>query len=457
MLVSTQPADRRGIDADSTAVLAFDDGTIVPCDRFVMRTFCEVVRRLLDSGGTTTTTDSRGRTVIPVPCQDPAPFWVAVDLLHGARLAWQLTAPEVLGAMRCMGYLGCASYDLALDARLWSLLGEAAPLADIIEHVPRLLRNPVMAAVTVRRLIRLRPLWAEFVRDVLEPLERGGLDQLIVGSLVVYAPNFFPPALVVDWALGVCPRLTPDLALRLASHHGVMYHPAEVPAVLARLAELLERKAAGDGGGAGCEGDDKPLAGGLAGLLRMSLASLGTYEAVPWAASRVHGSLVKYHDMPVASVCLALEPGSRRPPRRLKLAPWLTLGFAAEGRLEATFRPRRIDCTSSRCSALQLRVMCFDSSDAPRGRCAEAWMLFAGFDADDSFSLADARDVLGDLDAVETMLRERSARQLRLDFFFGRRSVLDNPFDPAAGAAAKTHANFLLAHHSAGADSSLLL
>lgn len=425
---------RADIDNDATAALAFDDGTHVPCDRFIMRTFCDVVRRLLDAerDGCGCGADSRGRSLLPMPGQAAEPYWVAVDVLHGARLAKDLSLADAVGTMRCMEYLGCTSYDELLDCRLWLLLCGRHPLDDIMVHAPRLLRNPALAASVVRHLIMLRPLWADFKRDVLCALSPS-VDQLIAGSLVVYAPNFFPPALVVDWALEVCPHLTQEMALRLASHHGVMYHPNEVGSVLRRVAEVAEARGWAAIGAPG---------GGLVSLLRMATTSLEKYESVPWSGNKVHGSLVKYYDTLAASVSLVLESG--RPPRRLKLAPWLTLSFADP--FDVLAKPRGIDASSARCSAVQLRLMAFDSPDPAKGRCAEAWFLFEDVDGLAVYSLGHAARTLGDPDAVRAMLSARTAKRVRLDFFFGARSVLDNPFDLSSSAATKCYANFLFAH-----------
>lgn len=431
---------REFIDMDSTAVLAFDGGE-VPCDRYIMRTFCSVIRTLLDSDAECAA-DERGRTVLPMPGQAPGPFQVAVDLLHGCRHVWDLSLDDALAAMACLEYLGCAAYDMALDGRVWSLVqdwGLEAARPDgrppLMALVPRLLRNGATAAAVVRRLIVLRPLWNDFRRDVLCELDRANaVDQQVVGALVAYAPNFYPPALVVDWALTACRNMTRDLALRLASQHGVMYHPSEVPAVLRRLAEVSDAVAAGGGADGGS---------GLGSLLRMTLASMELYDAVPCAASKAHGSLVKYHDIPIASVNLALES---RLPSALKVTRWLKVSFWQDGRFEVAFNPRRIDDSTPEPEQVQLRIMCFDAHEEPRGTCAEAWYLYDGLqyspEDDDIHLLSHATRTLGQAAGITQMLRLKTARRLRLDFFFGKRSVLESPFD--AASASKMMTNFLL-------------
>lgn len=441
--LSVPVVTREAIERDATAVLAFDDGTRIPVDRFIVRTFCGVLGRLLadssppvrDAGAVgkaavataACAVDEHGRTVLPMPAQDPGPYWLAVDLLHGARLPWQLALGETVGVMRCLEFLGTTSYDVQLESRLWVLLADGEPLSALLEHAPRLLRNTAVAPCLVRRLIQLRWAWRDFRRDVLEPL-RPCADAAVVGAMMQYAPNFFPPALVLDWCLAACPHLTHDLALRLASLHGVMYHPAEVRSVLRRLAELVDARGWDSAAPVRAVPNLHGTPGLLAPLLRMATAALDKYDCVPWPAAKVHGSQVKFHDVAAASVCVALEPVSR-PPRRVKLAPWLHMAAdEARGR-QLRFRPRAIDSTSAACTGVQLRVMAFDHADQLRAdTVAEAWFLFdVGDDA--WLDLDSATHERGDVALLRDMLRAASARQLRLDFFFGQCSVLDTPFD----------------------------
>lgn len=433
MLAGARPgvqASRQAIEADSTAVLAFGDGTTVPCDRYIMRAFCGVINRLLDSE-VTCERDDRGRTVLPVPGQEAAPFWTAVDVLHGVRGAWHLGLEEVVATLRCMEFLGVTTHDSALEGRLWALRS-SAPLEGLMEHAPRLLRNKGACASVLRRLIKLRPMWADFLRDVLHPLEPYA-DARMITTIMLLAPNFFPPSLIVDWALRACPNLSQHKALHLASMHGVMYHPCEVPSVLRRVAELVEQR--GWDEGAPLEG------GGLAPLLRMTLASLEKYDAMPWAAQKVHGSQVKYHDVQAASVCLVLEPG-RLPRHVLKMAPWLRVhvDHAGGDAVGVHVKPRSIDPASAACTSLQLRLMCFDSTDAPRASASgEVWYMFEGIGgggAGQEWRTLDQADrVLGDVGPVEGMVRARTARLLRLDFFFGSKNMVEHPFDTVLAAA----------------------
>lgn len=427
------PAD--AIDLDSTAVLAFDDGTRLPCDRFIMRLFCSVVKSVLET--VDCATDERRRTVVPIPGQGPAPFRVALEVLHGTRSAWDLGLDEVVGAARCMEFLGSTAHDTSLDARLWCLIKDGE-LADMAEHLPRLLRAPLMAALVVRRLIQLRPLWLEFYVDVLQFL-RPCADRQVVDAIVAYASNFFPPALVVDWALdalmtaraGEPPPV--DAILAAASLHGVMCHPIEMSAILRRVARL----------GQACA-----WPGALPAFLKNAVASLENFQALPWSPTKSPGTIIKFHDVPTVSVCVALE---RLPSAPVRVTPWLKLCFHQDGGMEVAFKPSRMDDdVPRRCRTVQLRVMCTDRADYPQGLVAEAWHLFdarshvaALADGDgDTYTLPHATATMGDMADVARLLRLRAARNLRLDFFYGAVSVLDNPFDPSVstrGAGAATN------------------
>lgn len=412
-------ASREDIDRDSTAVLAFDDGVRVPCDRFIVRSLCGVVRRLLEDASPDT--DERGRVIIPVPGRPSAPFWLAMDMLHGAAGAWTLDLDQVVHVGECMAYLEVTVHDNALDSRLWQLLRQA-DLERVLPHVPRLLRSLVTAGVAARRLIQLRPRWVDFRRDVLDALAPQDLDTCLVDALVAYAPNFFPPHLVLEWALGACLHLTETHAQRLASQHGVMCHPCELPVILRKLVDLYEAR--------------RSWCRSTAGLVRSLLTAIDKYDVAPLAASKVHGSVIKFHDVPMASVCLVVDAG--RPPRCVRVTRWLALTLGLDA-FEVRFRPRKIDELSATCTALQLRVMC-----GP----AEVWYVYDDVDdpdlapADGQYSLSHASHALGDVTGVWDALRSRGAKRLRLDFFFGATSVLDNPFDPTS--ATRSAITFLL-------------
>lgn len=401
---SSEPwCTRSNIDVDSTAVLAFDDGTRIPCDRFIMRLFCSVVRSVLESSECEA--DPRGRTVVPMPAQDPGAYWLAIDLLHaGCGDVWKLAdAPTVVSIMRCMSFLGCTSYDLALDARLWTLLRDS-PLEEIMDHAPRFMRNPSMSATVIRHMIKLRPRWADFVRQVLAPLE-SFLDPQLVAAVMAYAPNFFPPALVATWALAY-PRLSREAVMRMAAQHGVMYHPCEVPVVLRRLAEVS----------VGWKDDD------LTRLLRMMVTSMEKYDTVPMSTHRVHGTLIKFHDVHMASVCASME--GRLPAGGVRMAPWLRLLFSPH--FNATFKPRKIDELSSGCTQVQLRIMCMDKYDIV---VAETWYVFDILPQLAEYDLSHASHVVGKVEDPGDAMRSGIVRRLRMDFFYGHRSVLESPFD----------------------------
>lgn len=425
---------REDIDLDSTAVLAFDDGERVPCDRFIMRSLCGVLNRLMEDAATAS--DERGRTVIPVPGRPSAPFWVAVDVLHGGRVTWKLDLDEVLRVTECMAYLECNVHDNGLDSRLWQLVRQSE-LAHLLPHVPRLLRSLVTAGVTARRLIQLRPAWTDFRRDVLGALPPGELDGVLVDSLVAYAPNYFPPHLVMEWALGACMHMGEARAQRLASQHGVMCHPCEVPLVLRKLVDLYETRG--------------EWSRSTAGLLRSLLASIDKYDIAPAAAARAHGSVIKFHDVPMASVCLLVDVG-RPPGRGVRVTKWLTVDLRPGG-FDVRFQPRKIDDLSADCTELQLRVMCSPCSDSGWPEPAEAWYVFDDIggpddEDDDRYALSRAARVMGDAAGVRAALHGRGTRRLRLDFFFGRVSVLDNPFDPTS--ATRSAITFLLADSTVG-------
>lgn len=417
---------RVDVERDATAVLAFDDGQRVPCNRFIVRSVCGVIRRLLEDAEPSV--DTLGRIVIPVPGQPSDPFWLAMDLLHGVRVTWTLELDEVLRVSEAMRYLEVTVHDNSLDSRLWQLIRQHADMASVLPHVPRMLRSVVTAGVAMRHLIQLRPLWAEFRREVLDALAPSEVDGTLVDAVVAYAPNFFPPHLVLEWALGACAHLSEAHAQRLASQHGVMCHPCEIPVVLRKLVHLYETHP----GWSRATGN----------LMRSMLISIDKYDIAPVSVSRAHGTVIKFHDVPMASVCLLVDAG-HPPARPVRVARWLSVTLTTFG---ISLKPRKIDELSATCTDLQLRIMVAPTSGIET--CAEAWYLFDGIGDDDepqaAHALSHASRVVGDVAGVMAALRGRGGRRLRLDFFFGSTSILHNPLDPTSST--RSAITFLLAN-----------
>lgn len=418
---------RQDVEADATVALAFDDGVVVPCNAFVVKSTCDVLRDILevstgevsvgeaDAGSVGAepgevpgffSRDPGGRRVIPMPGQASGAFRLAMDVVHGVRRAFDTTIGEIETLTGCMKYLGCTAFDFELDARLWHLV-QHEDLAVVLRHAPRLLRNPALAAVVCRRLVALRPLWPEFLAGVLGPLEAHA-DHQVVTAVATYVPNFFAPHLVLAWALIACRALTQDLAFHLASMHAVMYHPVEKVAALRALAALGEARGGWDGRAA-C-------------MLKNAVTSTEKYDPVPPA--RLFGTLIKFHDVSMVSVSVCLDHGAL-PVRPARLAPWLRVYRRGHARVGLSFKPWSIDDFPRRTvTAVQLRATCFDKGEAV---CNEAWYEFvlAGHNA--TYTLEQGALVAG----VDFEMDAARVRRARLDFFYGARSVLTNPFDIA--------------------------
>lgn len=381
-------ADRHAIDVDSTAVLAFDDGTRIPCDRFVMRCFSAVVRRLLED--VECVVDGRGRTVLPIPSQPSGPYWAAVDMLHGALTPWRPTPAQVVRLMECMEYLGVTVYDAALADQLWRLVQDASPQV-MIEHAPRLLATSCAPAV-VRALVRKRPVWADFRAAVLATLQP---DARTCEAIVSHASHHFPAELLVGWALDACEGLTPDAALRLAALDG-RCHASTVGSVFSKVSRVFRERGWDD------------VSGAISGQAVMRLVSIAAFVGSS-PSGRPHGSIV--NTLECTSVCVSLDG---RLPSKVRPAAWLAVSFCQDGRMDLCF-----DAAHLAAPHVDLRIMCFDDDDASEAGHAEAWYGVAITGQSEPYTLGHATPGAGDHAAVADMLRLRLVKQLRLDFFHG--------------------------------------
>lgn len=456
---------RADVERESTAVLVCGapgtDPVRVGCVRLVMAAACSTVRDLLAAAGELELpSDERGRTLIHAPFGDVEAMRDAVDVLHGCLpddVGALGTPAAVAAVMRCMEYLGCTVYDTVLDARLWAQLAlgpSPTPPDDVAAYVPRLLRSGHAAAV-VNRLLVERPLWADFSAHVLGRLEEAaGADPRLIDTLVEHTRGFFPPAFVACWGIRACRGVGVAnrwrKAVDVARRHGALYHPGEHRATLLAMLRVLR-----DQPDEGCPGLGGPGLGLGAGgcvaaedIARMVVASTGRFTSLPTrgageaAPAAVHATVLNFSDIPVTSVCVALESGqgARCLPSSARLSRWLTLrflpwdqgvGLAAPhqpvGALDLSFVPARMSAAVHRCRRLQLRVLAVVDADAPGERCSEAWFLFHNVAPWHALRLEDAYAMRGSGDDVDAELASGRVSQLRLDFFAGDVSVLDDP------------------------------
>lgn len=373
-------------------------GEDIPCVRFNLMAACDIVRFLAED--VDLDRDRRGRVVVPMPELDARTAHVTLDLLHGVAGAADLDRADTERGLRGMDYLGSSVLVPTLLARLWHWIRDA-DLPEIIGHAGRLILDPAQQPLVMRRLVVLRPLWHDFLAEVVDAVE---MDFDIARAIVTHLARFYPASTVLRAVLARLPHPTADKVVALCSMHGCYYHPAEVPDALTAMRHTLAR-----------HGLESPVVG-LCGTL---LEALGTYHVAPLSAARVSGSVILY-EAPTVSVLLTVEPECRKP-IIVRATSWLRVNVDCEsGTMDTSFLLARIDDHGSR--QAQLRVTC----ESQRGASSEMWYMFEDVDGGSWTSLSQCASSFGQ--GALQMGALHDPKRLRFDLFFdARRNVLERP------------------------------
>ena len=383
----------------SDVVLRLDDGTDVDCVKYALLTTCDVLRFLTED--VTLPRDARGREVVPLPGIDVDAVRLSADLLHNVQNAADLGKAEVVAALRGMDLLGCRVHTPELHARLWHWLSEENDLATLLDHAPRLLMDAKHQTRMMNRLVKLRLLWEDFVRDVLDALP---LSHGLITVFLSHLTRFYPASGVLAALLERLPHPTADKVIALCSRHGCYYHPSEVENVLETLNKTMAKHAL-----------DSPVLP----LARSLLHAMNTFHPLPLTASRAHGSVVLF-EAPMVSVLMLVNSESRKP-LIVRVNNWLRVNIDLEsGTMDASFVLSRFADNGT--SSVQLRITC-TPADGPQ---TEVWYTFEVAARSAWTSLSESILCYGHTSRQKVALQ--SVSQMRMDFFFDtQHSALSNP------------------------------
>lgn len=404
------------LESCADMVLRCSDGTRIPCVRFHCLTTCNVIRNLVED--VTLQKDERGRAVVPFPNVDSADLAAAIDVIHGVRPAEQLGADDVARALRGVRALGHDALTPRLLVHYWEALQAAGTcgLEALHPYASDLVRAHGIRLDVLRRLVVLCPAWPDFSARVLPELD---VTPDLARWLLLHLTKFFPAGPLFTRVLELLtplPSLTLADALSLFSEaaNAPAYHPAEAMDAAGALAGLVAARRW-----------DATTAAFLEGLR----IATQVYDVAPHLASTLHGSLVLLERTPVASLLLEVMPEARRRPRvTRKMAPWLWLWADwGTGEVDARVTLSKLDDAGRRASACQVRLTAY----ARGGDSAEVW--YAAPIMPMAHALAEfvvrqhGRLALGCEESFRGLVRGGALTRLRVDLFYGPRSVLDRP------------------------------
>lgn len=405
------------LESCADMVLACSDGARIPCVRFQCLTTCDVIRHVMED--VALQKDERGRAVVPFPGVDSGDLRAATEVLHDVRPVDQLGADDVPRALRGLRALGHDALTPKLLQRYWALVHARCSYTDLQPHVSDLVRAHGIRTDVLRRLVQLCPVWLDFSDHVLPDLD---VTLELARWLLPLLTHFFPAGPLFVRVLDLLETqplasVTPGGCLELFSdtRNASAYHPAEAMDAAAALADLFRAR--------------RWDASTLAFLEGLQVAGR-VFDVAPYAANTMHGTIVLVEHMPTASLLLEVLPGRRRGGLSRKMAPWLWLWVDWDtGEVDARVTLARLDDGGRRASTCQVRLTAYGRDEE---ELAEVWhsapimptpVMLPPFTLREHTRLA-----AGDEESLRGLVRggDRLAR-LRVDLFYGQRSVLDKP------------------------------
>ena len=385
-----------------------DDGTAIPCCRFVVLKHSPVLRSLLEAV-------DKDMTVVPVPGMTASELRNAIQTIHGIISPTTMTLPTVTAAMKGLDYLGCDELTHTLAERCWYLVKTSKDLKILGSHAETVLRynNNARAAEFLATTIPLAPLW-EAQRAFLE--EAVHLDADLAIALASALVQFYPPHTVLTGLLDMLPRaaMTLPVVVRLLGIDGAgdYFHPSETEELLDAVLSWASAK----------RWDDPWL-----GVLRTLRDAQRRCRAAPAVVSRIHGSVIEFEGSPTVSAYLRFSSPVNRI-RTLTVAPWLFVEMHPyPGALSVCLTPSQLDDIPRHRRSLQMRITGTRRGIQPDAEVWYSWQ-FPNVGPHTMLRLTNAAHVLGDVDRLVDVVQCPALHSLRFDLFYSDKNVLEHPF-----------------------------
>jgi len=406
--MSVASRDMLSACADLEFVCGSEPGILA--SRFVCLASCSVVRDLLECIDVPIDPVTR-RLIVKLTGAPHHILRIALDVVHEIQCVDALTFDDVVACRRGMEFLGCEKFDAELADRLW-VTARVHPTSTHFTHIaaPILLKFHILRMATMNELMRRMPFWND-MREYLEthiPIHRS-----LAKSLLPFLVKMYPAYLVFEMLVESmeAASLTEECVLEMIGgvETGIYFHPVEVCDTL----DFLERIFRSRGWNSL-----------LCNALRTLQVATRHYDAVPEMARRIQGSLVMYTEAPTCSATLNISEILVKNVR-MRVTPWLRITIdPRNGTVSADISARQIDEMAAVTHHLQVRIMAFAKGSKDVGEVFYTWETMP--DAR-TFPLESCDIVLGSHEKLSTFIKNRFLKCIRIDFWYGERSVLEDP------------------------------
>jgi len=380
----------------------------IPACRFVCISTCSVIRDLLENVDIPLDPLTHRRT-IRLHGASVSRIQRALDIIHGIQEIDSFNYDDVLTCRRGMEFLGCTRYDQDLADRLY-MTARAHPTQENFANIaaPILLEFPLLRLSTMNELMRRMPFWTEMRTYLKEHVHiTRHLAKYLIPLLVKFYPASFVFQVLVENMQAASVSQDCIMELLGVAEIGIYFHPIEISDTLSFLVKIFKSN-----------GWDTHTCNALQTL---KLATYH-YDAVPDIARCVQGSLVMYTTFPTCSVTLNVADRLVKVVK-MRVAPWLNVTINPRtGTFGASINISKIDEMAHAAPHLQMRLMVFSKTEI-----GEVWYDWVDIPDARSFPLESCDIVLGSHEKVRQVLMSESLHCIRIDFFYGNSSVLENP------------------------------
>jgi hypothetical protein len=346
-----------------------------------------------------------------------------LDLMHSNETIYTIgECPQhILHVIEAAEYLGCPEgMRTQLVEHLWSVVGEDPC---IIKNNARLfVHEPSLTKDVLTQLFLTWPSWEYWKVNVIKCLDLDATSFRRVALLLAFV---FPAADVFRTCLEACRQSHLVLATVIETYTrlAVYMHPLEIADTMTVLSNYMRQ-----------HGHESIYMDAL----EATKNALCVYYTVPSSVADAYGTTIMFERRDVVSCCILLESNSRKSISR-RIDRWGTLAIDRRvNTLSFKIDPylidpqARIQTSFGRVRTVHIRLLI---SHPRLARGSDVWFEYSIADIPNDIWLprplepTNATSIRGDFDAVQVFLGLRGSLVLRVDVFYGIKSVFTEPFD----------------------------
>jgi hypothetical protein len=404
---------------------------LFPCSKYICGRLSSLLRSLLEiqDEGIDEHRDEGGLPVydkITLPDNERLhvdALETVLNLMHSNENVYNLDdCPKFLvQVIDSADYLGCPEgMRTQLVEQLWAVTFDD-PIA-IQANLSLFVHESILTKDVLTQLFFMWPHWGYWKTHLLKHM---GLDATSFRRVALLLAFVFPASDVFRACLEACRHSNLVLAMVVETYTrlAVYMHPMEIADTMTILSNYMRQ-----------HGHESIYIDAL----EATKNALSVYYTVPSSVADAYGTTIMFERRDVVSCCILLEGTTRKHILR-RIDRWgtvmidrnvNTLSFKVDPYLIDA--QARIQTTFGRVRTVHIRLLI---SHPRHARSTDVWFEYSIVNSPNTIWLprpleaTNATCIRGDFDEVQAFLGTRGILTLRLDVFYGMKSVFDEPFD----------------------------